>query len=220
MNNRKQTYSSLVRISVVLGAMSLCLGIPGAGAAKAEPVIEEIVVVASYRDRLAASIDLKRRATAFRDSIVAEDIGKFPDLNLAEALQRISGVAISRDNGEGQQVTVRGLGPEFTRVHLNGMSISSSAIGGTDQGSRGREFDFDIFPSELFTRIDIEKSPLASQEEGGIAGRMNLRTVKPFDYDGFTVSASGQAGYSELADKTDPRLHALVSNRNGTCQRL
>lgn len=198
---------------ILLAAASLLLVVPVAQGQEDAQEIEEVIVVGTFRESLAASVDLKRNATGFRDSIVAEDIGKFPDLNLAEALQRIPGVAISRDNGEGQQATVRGLGPEFTRVQLNSMSISSSAIGGTDQGSRGRHFDFDIFPSELFTRIDIEKSARSSLEEGGIAGSMNLRTAKPFDYDGFIASVSGQAGYSGLPDDTTPRLHALVSNR-------
>lgn len=200
--------------SVAIGAMMLPTSILAQDGGEA--VLEEVVVVASYRGSLERSLDLKRDAIGFRESIVAEDIGKFPDLNLAESLQRIPGIAITRDNGEGQQVTLRGLGPQFTRVQLNGMSISSSAIGGTDQRTRGREFDFDIFPSELFNRIDVSKTPTADLEEGGIAGTMSLRAAKPFDFDGFEAAVSIQGSYNDLADSADPRLHVLVSNEYET----
>lgn len=182
-----------------------------------EPISDEFVdeiIVTGFRNSLQRAQDIKRSNVNSSEAIVAEDIGKFPDLNLAESLQRVTGVAISRDNGEGQQVSLRGLGPEFTRVQLNGLSISTASIGGTDQNSLGREFDFDLFPSEFFNRIDIDKTPSAHLEEGGIAGNINLRTARPFDFKhGLKISGSLQGGYSELADTVDPRGHILVSKR-------
>ncbi|AXK43299.1 TonB-dependent receptor [Erythrobacter aureus] len=181
------------------------------GASEAEG---DVIIVTGFRASLDSANAIKRNNVAVSEAIVAEDIGKFPDLNLAEALQRTTGITITRDNGEGQQISLRGLGPEFTRVQLNGMSVSSASIGGTDQNALGREFDFDLFPSELFNRIDVAKSPTADLEEGGISGNISLRTARPFDFDyGTTVTASAQLGYSDLPDEFDPRGHVLVSHR-------
>lgn len=180
-----------------------------------EEVLEE-VVVKGFRASLLQSVTLKREAVNTRDSIVTEDIGKMPDLNLAEAIQRIPGVAIAREGGEGRQISLRGLGANFTRVTLNGMEVPSS-VGGLDSSggvNRGRAFDFNVFSAELFNRIDINKSPTASIEEGGIAGTVELYTTRPLDNPGFRASVSGQLGYNDLSEKTDPRLTATMSNTN------
>mgnify|MGYP001102530792 CR=1 FL=1 len=137
----------------------------------------------------------KRDSVAFGDSIFAEDIGKLPATNLAETLNRIPGVTLNRDiNGEGVQVSIRGLGPSFSKVLLNNTQIAVASDGGTNGGSANREVDLDFFPSELFTRLDVAKSPMADTLEGGIAGTVNLHSARPFDREGqhLTVIAQGQ----------------------------
>jgi len=180
-----------------------------------EMVLEEIIVT-GFRSSLEQAVALKRDAVNSRDSIVTEDMGKMPDLNLAEALQRVPGVSITREGGEGRNVTLRGLGPAFTRVTLNGMEVPSSAGGLDSSGgvNRGRSFDFNVFSAELFNRIDINKSPTASIEEGGIAGTVELYTARPLDNPGFHASVFGQLGYNDLSEKTDPKITAFLSSTN------
>ena len=180
-----------------------------------DDVLEE-VVVKGFRSSLQVAVALKRDAINSRDSIVTEDIGKMPDLNLAEAIQRVPGVAITREGGEGRNVTLRGLGAAFTRVTLNGMEVPSSAGGLDSSGgvNRGRSFDFNVFSAELFNRIDINKSPTASIEEGGVAGTVELYTARPLDNPGFHTSVFGQLGYNDLSEKTDPKLTAYLSTTN------
>ena len=126
---------------------------------------------------------LKRDAVNVRESIVTEDIGKMPDFNLAEAIQRVPGVTIVREGGEGRQLSLRGLGADFTQVTLNGMEVPASTGGLDSSGAinRGRAFDFNVFPAELFSRIDINKSMLASIEEGGVGGAVQMYTAGGLD---------------------------------------
>jgi TonB-dependent receptor len=186
-----------------------------AEAADEEMVLEEVKVT-GFRSSLLQAVTLKRDAINSRDSIVNEDIGKMPDLNLAEALQRVPGVAITREGGEGRNVSLRGLGPDFTRVTLNGMEVPSSAGGLDSSGgvNRGRSFDYNVFSAELFNRIDINKSPTASIEEGGVAGTVEMYTARPLDNPGFHASVFGQLGYNDLSDKTDPKITAYMSGTN------
>jgi iron complex outermembrane receptor protein len=180
-----------------------------------EEILEEVSVT-GFRQSLRESVALKREAVNSRDSIVNEDIGKMPDLNLAEAMQRIPGVAITREGGEGRQVTLRGLGPDFTQVTLNGMEVPSSAGGLDSFGgvNRGRAFDFNVFSAELFNRVDVNKTPTAAIEEGGIAGNVQLYTARPLDNPGFHASVYGQIGYNDLSEETDPRATAYFSTTN------
>ena len=174
----------------------------------------ETVVVTGYRASLEKAMDIKRTAVDASDSILAEDIGKFPDMNVSESLQRIPGVAIAREGGEGRQVTVRGLSAQFTRVRINNMEVlattsGSDATGGTN---RGRAFDFNIFASELFSQLTVHKSMSADLEEGSLGATVDLHTAHPFDHSGFVFTTSVQAGYSDMAGSTNPRIAALVSN--------
>src|SRR5688572_6972058 len=111
----------------------------------------EVVVVTGIRSSLRRAMEIKRSSGEIVDSIASESLGKFPDTNIAESLQRITGVSIDRSGGEGQAVTVRGFGPEFNTVLLNGRRIVS------DTG--GRSFNFDVLPAELISRVDVYKSP-------------------------------------------------------------
>ncbi|MCW0196601.1 TonB-dependent receptor [Sphingopyxis sp.] len=172
------------------------------------------IVVTGFRGSLAKALEEKRREAAAVDSILAEDIGKFPDLNLSESIQRIPGVAITRDGGEGRQISVRGLGPQFTRVRINGMEAMSSAGGADASGgtNRGRGFDFNVFASDLFNEISVRKSAEAATEEGSLGATVDLRTARPFDYNGFTLVASAQGSYNTLAEKASPRGAFLISD--------
>jgi TonB-dependent receptor len=157
---------------------------------------------------------LKRQAMVAQDSLVAEDITDFPALNVANALLRLPGITINREWGEGRQISLRGLGPDFTRVQVNGMEAlgtSSSPMDARGAVSRTRAFDFNIFASELFNQIDVKKSFSADQEEGGIAGTVNLHTAKPFDYDGPKASISAQLGTNSNTNSSDPRFSAVFS---------
>mgnify|MGYP006163677157 CR=1 FL=1 len=179
-----------------------------------EQEIEVITVTGGFRGSLASALNQKRFETGSTDTIKAEDIADFPDLNLAESLQRIPGVAISRAAGEGRQISVRGLGPDFTRVRINGMEAQSTS-GGTDQiggANRGRGFDFNTFSSDLFSELTVRKTASANVEEGSLGATVDLRTARPFDYDGLTFAANVQAGYNDLSEEVDPKASFLVSN--------
>jgi TonB-dependent receptor len=176
-------------------------------------VLEEVVVV-SYRASLERALDLKRAEVGQTDIIVAEDIGKFPDLNLAESLQRVPGVTITRVAGEGRNVSVRGLGPQFTRIRLNGMETLATT-GGTDAAggnNRSRGFDFNIFASDLFNRVTVRKTAAADVEEGSLGATIDLSTPHPFDYGELVMVGSAQAGYNQLSEETNPRGSLLLSN--------
>nr|WP_293849278.1 TonB-dependent receptor [Steroidobacter sp.] len=173
----------------------------------------EEVVVTGIRQSLQSATESKRESVAFGDSIFAEDIGKLPATNLAETLNRIPGVKLNRDiNGEGVQVSVRGLGPSFSKVLLNGSQIAVASDGGTNGGSANREVDLDFFPSELFTRLDVAKTPVASTLEGGIAGTVNLRNARPFDREGAHFTVIGQTQYTDTNDEVSPRGAIVASN--------
>jgi len=172
------------------------------------------IVVTGFRSSLARALDQKQTSASAIDTILAEDIGKFPDLNLSESIQRIPGVALSRDGGEGRNISVRGLGPQFTRVRINGMEAiattgGSDASGGTN---RGRGFDFNIFAADLFNQITVRKTAEAVVEEGSLGATVDLRTAHPFDYNGFTISASAQASYNDQSEKATPRAAFLISD--------
>ncbi|MEF3082563.1 TonB-dependent receptor [Luteimonas sp. SMYT11W] len=174
----------------------------------------EAVRVVGYRASVEKALDIKRGEAGVVDAIVAEDIGKFPDLNLAESLQRIPGVVIARDAGEGRQITVRGLGPDFTRVRINGMEALTT-VGASDQSggsNRGRGFDFNVFASDLFSQLIVRKTASADVEEGSLGATVDLRTARPFDYDGLTIVGSGQASFNDMANKADPRVAGLIAN--------
>lgn len=204
-------------------AVALSLGVAAAAAQTApdpqdaEATEIDEIVVTGFRASLNAGLDAKRRETNMVDVIVAEDIADFPDLNLAESIQRVPGVAIDRDAGEGRSITVRGLGSDFTRTRINGMEAQATT-GGTDSSggaNRGRGFDFNVFASELFNSITVRKTAAAETEEGSLGATVDLQATRPFDYDGFTAAASAQAGYNDLSEQYNPRYAFLLSDTFG-----
>jgi len=199
--------------AVVLAISSLAAAQSIAQDSQAQEVEE--LIVTGFRGSLLKSLDAKRNAVNAQESIMAEDIGKFPDLNIAESIQRIPGVAISREGGEGRNITLRGFSPSFTRTTLNGMEVPAGSDGLDSGGvtiNASRAFDFHVFASELFNRVDIQKSTTASMEEGGIAGTVDLYSAKPFDFDGFKLATSIQNSFNDLSEKNDPRLAFMVSD--------
>src|SRR5262249_17936761 len=138
----------------------------------------DVVVISGYRESLQAAIDVKRNANVMVDAINAEDIANFPDANLAESIQRLPGVSINRENGEGKDITVRGLGSDFTRVRLNGLETLATTAA-SDSGTnpnRGRGFDFNTFASDLFQSLEVQKTASAATEEGSLGATVDLIT--------------------------------------------
>lgn len=182
----------------------------------AAPSDQEIVVT-GFRGSLERALQVKRTEAGSVDTILAEDIGKFPDLNLSESIQRVPGVALARDGGEGRQISVRGLGAQFTRVRINGMEAIATAGGSDASGgtNRGRSFDFNVFAADLFNGITVRKTAEAVTEEGSLGATVDLATAHPFDYKaGLTIAASAQGGYNDLSQKFSPRGAAMLSWRN------
>ena len=177
--------------------------------------IETVVVTPGYVQSLGAARAIKKDADIQEDAIVAEDMAKFPELNLAESLQRLPGVQITREAGEGREISLQGLGPDFTRVQLNGMEVlgnDDSALDARGQRSRDRAFDFNIFASEMFSKAVVEKTFQAAQNEGGMAGTLGLFTSKPLDYDeGFNGAINAKMGTNQYTKDEQPRIAALFS---------
>ncbi|HEX8301373.1 TonB-dependent receptor [Sphingomonas sp.] len=175
------------------------------------------IVVTGFRASLNSALNLKKNETAAVDSIVAEDIGKFPDSNLAESMQRIPGVSLSRgDGGEGRNISVRGLGAGFTRVRINGME-GTSQTGSSDiygAGNSGRSFDFNVFPSEIFSSLAVRKTPSADVEEGSLGATVDLKAPHPLDYkEDFVLSVTARGVYNEVSKSLDPRASAIISKQ-------
>ena len=165
-----------------------------------EPV--QTVVVTGLRNSMGSSMNLKRNSDGIVDGIVAADMGKFPDTNLAESLQRISGVSIDRSIGEGSKVTVRGVGPDVNIVLLNGRQMATSNLGDLN----GRAFDFANLASEAISQIQVYKTSRAESPTGGIGATLNVMTARPLDRPGFQSSV----GVKMVHDTTNGNLPADV----------
>ncbi|WP_308368512.1 MULTISPECIES: TonB-dependent receptor [unclassified Microbulbifer] len=208
---RKKTLPALI------GAVTFGTAISPATAQENLGELEEIVVTGSYSRSLQSAIDTKRNAPSVTDAIIAEDIGQFPAQNIAEALQRVTGVSIVRDRGEGVYVRVRGLGSNFQVTTLNGRTMAVNENVRTS-GQFGRQFRFDTLPAELVSAVEVIKSPTAALDEGAIGGTVNVKTFRPLDLGETKFTASGRASHAELAEETDPRLSGLANwvNADGT----
>jgi iron complex outermembrane recepter protein len=185
---------------------------PADASASAEQLQE--VVVTGYRNSLEQALKIKEDMAAEADTILAEDIGKFPDTNLAESLQRIPGVAITREEGEGREITVRGLGPQFTRVLINGMETLTTTGGPDNEGgvNRTRSFDFNIFSSDLFNQLTVRKTAEADVDEGSLGATVDLSTAHPLDYHKFVLITQAKGDYDDLSGTVGPQLSGLISN--------
>jgi len=187
----------------------------GSGERKEEPAKMESIVVTGYRRSIQQSTEAKRDATNVVDTVFAEDIGKFPDLNIAESLNRIPGVQLTREvNGEGLNISIRGLGTNFTKILLDGAQIAVASSGRTDSQNQNREVDLNLFPTEFFTQLEVNKTPMASMLEGGVSGVVNMRSARPFDNPGTHLTYQAQGGYNSKAKDVDPRAAVIGSWTN------
>ncbi|MBB3859601.1 TonB-dependent receptor [Novosphingobium hassiacum] len=175
----------------------------------------DAIVVTGIRASLKQSLDIKRAGQGVVDAISAEDIGKFPDTNLAESLQRITGVSIDRNSGEGSTVTVRGFGPDFNLVVLNGRQMPTSSLGGSSGAPASRSFDFGNLASEGISGVEVYKSGRATLASGGIGSVINIKTARPLDRSGFQGSIGAKAVYdtSRFDSKPiTPEVSGIVSD--------
>lgn len=176
-------------------------------------VLEEVVVT-GIRQSLAASMDVKRDSQGVVDAISAEDMGSFPDTNLAESLQRITGVSIDRENGEGSKVTVRGFGPDFNVITLNGRLMPAANLEDTT-ASASRSFDFAQLSSDSVAAIEVYKTGKARLASGGLGSTINIKTTRPLENPGLNFSVGGGAVMdttNENGDDITPELSGLFSN--------
>ena len=212
MASKRGTTNNLQLRSLFLcGASLVALTAAGAVQAQTAPATSaaaaansDVVVVTGIRGSLQKSMNLKRKADGVVDSINSEDIGKYPDTNLAESVQRIPGVSISRVNGQGEKVTVRGFGPQYNLVTLNGRTMptaSVEAVGGDATGDgvtgKDRSFDFSQIASDGINGFDVYKTGRASVASGGIGATLNVRTLRPLD---LKAGSSGSIGVKGLYD--------------------
>ncbi|HVZ30190.1 MAG TPA: TonB-dependent receptor plug domain-containing protein, partial [Asticcacaulis sp.] len=207
--------TSLLAIAAVLAVPAVALAQNDTGGAKPAPADDTVVVVTGYRASLQTSLAAKKKADVMLDAISSDDIASFPEANLAESLQRIPGISIDRDNGEGRQISVRGLGGDFTRVRINGMEALSTA-GSNDSGTspnRSRSFDFNSFASELFNSAQVRKSQDAQTDEGSLGATVDLNTGHPFDYKGQKFALSLEDAYYVNGKHSNPRIAGLYSTR-------
>jgi TonB-dependent receptor len=178
-------------------------------AARAQAATDELteIVVTGIRASQKAAIDVKRNAVNTVDAVASEDLGKMPDQNVAESLQRVPGITIDRNRGVGNGVTVRGLGPQFNTVTVNGRVVATTGA--------GREFDFSILPSELISGAEVYKSPQANLNGASIGATINIKTLRPLEQDaGFRGGASVHGYYAELGDETTPAAAGYFTWKN------
>jgi TonB-dependent receptor len=187
---------------------------PQANDTSAEQQQAQDIVVTGFRQSLNKALSIKRDTVSSVDAIVAEDIAKFPDQNLADSLQRIPGISIERDGGEGRAITVRGLGQQFTQVRLNGLeTVATSVVGEGHNSTRG--FDFNVFASELFTSLVVHKTAEAGLDEGSLGAVVDLNTGNPLagKY-GVTAVASAQGSYNTLSKDVGPRRTGQLAGKS------
>jgi TonB-dependent receptor len=167
----------------------------------------QVVTIMGTRHSVISAIEHKKSAATVADSIAAEDIGRFPDKNIGEALSRITGVQITTDFGEGNQVSIRGVQPDLNRIEINGMTLLATGEAGT------RAPDLRELPSELIKSVDVIKGTTADMTEGGLGGTVVIRTNRPLDFKNFTLAANAAAERNSLRGGTQPRASLLIADR-------
>jgi TonB-dependent receptor len=195
-----------VAMSVLLGSGMSFSGHAQEAEAEADNDVE-VIAVRGIRGSLMRAMDMKREGTGVVDAISAEDMGKFPDTNLAESLQRITGVTVSRSNGEGSQITVRGFGPDFNLVTLNGRQMPGTG--------NSRSYNLENLASEGVSALEVFKTARAETPSGGLGATVNIVTAKPLNSPGLKYSVSGKGIYDTSnveGDDLTPQIAALYSN--------
>ena len=174
----------------------------------------EEVVVYGIRASLRESLETKKDATGVVEALTAEDVGKFPDKNLAEALQRVPGVVTQKDFGEGERINLRGTITTLTQATLNGHGLSTADWFILDQQNATRSFNYLMLPADLIGKVEVMKTAQADVQEGGIGGTVNVETRKPLALPDLTAYASLEGARSALAASTNPYATGLVSVKN------
>ena len=213
---RPAIWSSLIAVAVLLAGTATAEEAT-ASADDVDEDVDEVIVVTGIRGSMQQSLERKRNADHFVDAITAEDIGAFPDQNLAESLQRVSGVAIDRKSGEGAFVSVRGLGPQFVQATINGRVSASNVSPGSHDGrgatnAGSRAVGFHAFQSGLVQAVEVHKSPRADHVEGGLGGFVDIQARKPFDLGERQIALALDSTRNELADDMAPGVFALFSD--------
>lgn len=198
-------------VKVALAASAMSLSAPVAFAQEEADDVEKIEVT-GIRGSQRENINAKRFSNAVVDAITAEDIGKFPDKNVAESLARIPGITIDRDFGEGQGVTIRGIQPDQNLTLMNGQAVGTAQWFVLSEATRN--FNYEILASEMVAGLEVYKSPQADIDEGALGGTVILRTRKPLDLDSGTAQASVEAQYNDISEETDPSFSGLYSWKN------
>ncbi len=174
----------------------------------------EVVEVRGFRDSLKRNLADKRDADSVVEVVTAEEVGKFPDKNVAESLSRITGVSIQRQFGEGERVSIRGTAPNLNRTLLNGHSVATADWFILDQLNATRSFNYLMLPSDVIGKLEVYKSPTADVEEGSIGGTVNVQTLKPLQLPSNKFSASLQMAQYDKSGETEPLFSGLGSWRN------
>ena len=207
---KKGMLASSIALVLAGGATPFAMAAEEVKAAEQET---EVIEVRGIRGSLKQALNQKRFSNAVVDSISAEDIGKFPDRNIAESLQRIPGVTIARSfAGEGGDVSIRGTNSELTQISMNGNYVAST--GWFSQAAAKRSFDMDLLPPELVAGVDVYKSPTASLDEGGVGGTVVVRTRKPLELDSNTLFLSAEYQDNSLSDENGQGLTGMYSWKN------
>ncbi len=219
MRNSIRLMSSVACLAVMLAApaqaQSQQTSDPAEVDAEGDETNSNDIIVSGIRDSLRKAAQVKRDADQVLDVITAEDVGKLPDDNVAEALQRVTGVQITRVFGEGQAVNIRGL--QQVRVEVDGRTLLgwSGRVSPPENDNLGRSSGLDAVPSSLFGRLEVAKSSIASQVEGGLGGTVNLKTPKPFDFRKPTISLSARGTYSDESEEFEPAFQGLFTTTFG-----
>ncbi|PAJ74564.1 TonB-dependent receptor [Pseudoalteromonas sp. NBT06-2] len=172
----------------------------------------ETIQIRGVHDSVVKSLGGKRISASISDVISAEDIGKFPDKNVAESLQRVTGISLTRVMGEGERIGVRGTTPGQNKTYLNNQNIASADWWISSQPNRG--FNFTMLPSELVSTLEVIKTPQADQDEGSLGGSINIKTHQPLSTDDGQFISTLQYQYNDLSDKFDPQLSTLYNWHN------
>ncbi len=200
--------------SALLGMTSLTVLATGAAVAQDGGEAPEVITVQGIRQSLQQSIAQKREADGITEVITATDIGRFPDKNVAESLQRLTGITIQREYGEGERVSIRGIASNRNLTQLNGHSVATADWFILDQLSATRSFNYLMLPSEIVASVNVYKSGQANIDEGGVGGTVNVITRRPLDTPSGEFRVNLQGAYSELAESMTPYASGLFSWAN------
>lgn len=211
-NNKLQFKRSTIALYITAIFSGVSMPVLAADAEVKEDNNIEVIEVKGIRGSLEASLNTKRFSNSIVDAITSEDIGKFPDKNIGDALQRIPGVTVDRQYGEASGVTIRGTAPEQSRILLNGQTVASTSW--YDLGPATRTFNLELLSAEQVSGIEVYKTPEARLEEGALGGTVDLTTRQPLDLDAHTYQVSAEVSRSSLYEDNDPGASFMGSWKN------